>query len=314
MIFRPLFPNGPQVSSLSLGCWQTIGGSVGYEESKKIIWKALDEEINFFDTADVYSDGNSEKVLARSLRNINRDRYILATKCYFKLHNNNAKRLGKKNIENCVDSSLKNLGVDSIDLMQCHRFDEKTPLIETLEAMERMIKIGKVKSWGVSRWTSKELLNALELSDKYKITKPSTTQHFYNIFNREIEKDLSKFCKNYKIGLITYSPLAQGILSGKYQSLVPQSGTRSGNIDSIRMMWDFQPDRIEQVKLLKQFADELGISLSTLSLAWCLKNRSISSVIFGASKPSQVSDNVASLKFTLADDLYVVINNIIGKF
>lgn len=220
-------------------------------------------------------------------------------------------RLGRENVEKCINASLKNLGVDYIDLFQCHRYDVETPMIQTLEVMSRMVESGKIKMWGVSRWTTHQISNSLKLAASSKLLKPVTTQHFYNIFNREIEGDLDKFCLREGVGLITYSPLAQGVLTGKYFSERPVPGTRSAEIDRRKIMWDLTGERIQQVNRLRFIAEELGISMANLSLLWCLKNPAISSVIFGASTIDQVEKNIAAIKYDLSSEDYLRVNSII---
>ncbi len=310
MKYRALFPGGPEVSRLALGSWHTIGEGVNDTASRNIIRRALDIGINFFDTADIYANGSAEKTLGNSLRGISRDRYFLATKCYFLRSNNDVGRLSKKNIQVCVERSLKNFNLEYIDLLQCHRFDLETPIEETINVMDELIKSGKIKDWGVSRWSPEQLSYCNRIASHWGLEKLKTTQHFYNIFSRDIEHELVSVCEKSGIGIITYSPLAQGILTGKYSSAVPMSGTRSANPEKRKMMWDFNKLQIDRAQHLKYIAHEMGVSLATLSLAWCLKNSSVNTIIFGASTINQLEENAAASEFNLADEDYTKINSI----
>jgi aryl-alcohol dehydrogenase-like predicted oxidoreductase len=311
MKYRALYPGGPIVSRLALGSWHTIGDGMDDAASRNIIRRALDMGINFFDTADIYANGNAEKTLGNALKGISRDQYFLATKCYFLRSSNEVGRLSKKNIQDCVERSLKNFDLEYIDLLQCHRFDLETPIEETINAMDGLIKSGKIKDWGVSRWSPEQLNNCNRIAGHWGLEKLKTTQHFYNIFSRDIERELVGVCEKSGIGVITYSPLAQGILSGKYSSDDPLSGTRSANPERRKMMWDFNKLQIDRAQHLKNIAHEMGVSLATLSLAWCLKNSSVNAIIFGASTINQLEENVAASEFNLADGDYTKINSIL---
>lgn len=311
MKYGELFLGGPSVSRLALGTWQTVGDALNVETSMGIIQRALELGINFFDTADIYANGDCERVLGRALRGIPRDRYLLATKCFFDRPDVEIGRLSKKNIEICLERSLKNLNVECIDLLQCHRFDEETPIQETIYAMNGLIKSGKIRHWGVSRWSPEQLKDAMEVSVYSSMEGPKTTQHFYNVFNREIEQGLADVCNNNGLGLITYSPLAQGVLSGKYNSIIAVPGTRSADSEKRKTMWDFNRRRIRQVQSLRHISAEMGISLATLCLSWSLRNSNVNTVIFGASNIDQLEENAASAEVALGIDDYIKINSII---
>lgn len=311
MKYGELFLGGPSVSRLALGTWQTVGDVLNVETSREIIQRALELGINFFDTADIYANGDAERVLGRALKGIPRDGYLLATKCYFDRPDVGIGRLGKKNIEVCLEKSLKNLNLEYIDLFQCHRFDEETPIQETIYAMNGLIKSGKIRHWGVSRWSPEQLKDVMEVSSYSNMEGPKTTQHFYNVFNREIEQGLADVCNNNGLGLITYSPLAQGVLSGKYNSIISVPGTRSADSEKRKTMWDFNGRRIRQVQSLRHISDEMGISLATLCLSWCLRNSNVNTVIFGARNIRQLEENASSVEVNLEFDDYITINTII---
>jgi len=311
MKYGELFLGGPSVSRLALGTWQTVGDELNVETSRGIIQKALELGINFFDTADIYANGDCERVLGSALSGIPRDSYLLATKCFFDRPDVESGRLSKKNIEACLERSLKKLNLECIDLLQCHRFDEETPIQETIYAMNGLINSGKIRHWGVSRWSPEQLKDVMEVSGHSSKEGPKTTQHFYNVFNREIEQGLADVCNNNGLGLITYSPLAQGVLSGKYNSIIAVPGTRSADSEKRKTMWEFNARRIRQVQSLRDISDEMGISLATLCLSWCLRNSNVNTVIFGASSIDQLEENAASAEVDLGVDDYIKINSII---
>ncbi|GAB4380058.1 MAG: aldo/keto reductase family protein [Elainellaceae cyanobacterium] len=298
MEYRHLGKHGIRVSEICLGSWLTYGGATAEDTARSCIEQAYDLGINFFDTANVYAKGEAEKIVGKVLRQYPRESYVLATKVYFPTGNGpNDRGLSRKHILEQCDASLKRLGLDYIDLYQAHRYDTTVPLAETLMAFDHLVKQGKILYYGVSEWSAGQLAHASDLTRLANLAPIASNQPHYNMLDRSIEKAVLPLCRREGIGIINYSPLAQGILTGKYkpgQSL--PEGSRAS--DPKQNMY-FDNEDLDQQKLLKvqrllPIAEQEGLSLSQLALAWCLRNPELSSVIIGASKPSQVEENVGA--------------------
>ncbi|MEE2678398.1 MAG: aldo/keto reductase family protein [Myxococcota bacterium] len=305
MEYRRLGGSGLRVSEVSLGSWLTLGSSVDREATRKIVEHAYDLGINFFDTADIYAKGEAEETLGAALRGIPRPYIVLATKCFFPLSNDpNDKGLSRKHIFESVEQSLRRLGTDYLDLHQCHRPDPETPIEETVCAYEDLVRQGKLLYWGVSEWTSEDIVTACRIADARNAYRPVSNQPQYNIFRRGIERKHLRVCEDAGVGQIVFSPLAQGVLTGKYSGGTIPSGTRAGDEERNRFMGDFlKPQCVAQVDQLKPLADELGINLAQLALAWCLRHPNVSSVIVGATRPEQIEDNAAAAGFRLPEEI-----------
>ncbi|MCC5660850.1 aldo/keto reductase family protein [Nostoc sp. XA010] len=295
MEYRQLGKHGIRVSEICLGSWLTYGGATAEDTASQCIEQAYNLGINFFDTANVYAEGEAEKIVGKVLRQYPRESYVLATKVYFRMGNGpNDHGLSRKHILEQCDASLKRLGLDYIDLYQAHRYDSTVPLAESLMAFDHLVKQGKILYYGVSQWSAGQLAHATDLTRLANLAPIVSNQPRYNMLDRTIEKEVLPLCRREGIGIINYSPLAQGLLTGKYkpgQSL-PQ-GSRAS--DSKQNMFlnngELDQEQLLKVQRLLPIAEQEGLSLSQLALIWCLRNSEISSVIIGASKPAQVQEN-----------------------
>jgi aryl-alcohol dehydrogenase-like predicted oxidoreductase len=328
MEYRNLGRSGMKISEISLGTWLSCDSLEAKPASIQIIDKAYELGINFFDTANSYSAGRSELILGEALKKYPRESYVVATKVYFPLGTGvNCMGLSRKNIMDQVEGSLKRLGTDYIDLYYCHWFDLNTPVEETLRAMDDLVHQGKIRYIGVSNWTAAQISEGLRECDKYLLYKMVANQPSYNLFDRYIEKESIPLCEKNGISQVVYSPLAQGILTGKYKKgMKAPGGSRAANpgAKACVTVWDYLNDELlEKVEEMEKIAAEMGISLSQLALAWILRQPNVASTIIGASRPSQVEENVkaSGIKLTgnvlekieeLVKDLkYVIKHNII---
>ncbi|MEI6431903.1 MAG: aldo/keto reductase family protein, partial [bacterium] len=261
--------------------------------------------INFFDTANAYARGKSEESVCQALASYRRDSYVLATKVYFPMGDGpNDKGLSRKHLFEQCNASLKRLGTDYIDLYQAHRYDSDTPLEETLTAFHDLTQQGKILYYGVSEWSSAQLSEAHEITRERNLHEIASNQPVYNALNRYIEKDVMATCARFGIGLVVYSPLAQGLLTGKYkpgQPLPEDSRAADPGQNMFLNQGNLDQTVLEKVQKLIPIAERNGISLSQLSLAWCLRRPEVSSVIIGASRPSQVEDNAGAAGIVLAE-------------
>lgn len=298
MNYRKLGRSGVKVSEVALGSWLTYGGATENETARACIERAYDLGINFFDTANVYARGESEKVVGESLRPYSRDSYVLATKVFFPMGDGpNDRGLSRKHIFEQAHLSLKRLGTDYIDLYQCHRYDDGVPLDETLRALEDLVRQGKVLYVGVSQWSAKNISDALEIQTARGFDRIVSNQPYYNALGRDLEREVMPLCEREGIGQVVYSPLAQGVLTGKYQPhQAPPSDSRAADPRQNQFL---PPDKLDAAQLqrvqnLKPLAEKLELSLAQLALAWCLRKENVASVIIGASRPSQVDDNAVA--------------------
>lgn len=316
MQYRNLGRTGVKVSEISLGTWLSCDSLEAKNTSLEIIDKAYELGINFFDTANAYSDGRSELILGEALKKYPRESYVLATKVYFPYGSGvNCTGLSRKNIMYQVDASLKKLGTDYIDLYYCHWFDLNTPVEETLRAMDDLVHQGKILYIGVSNWTAAQMSEGLGVCDRYMLYKMVANQPSYNIFDRYIEKESIPLCERNGISQVVYSPLAQGILTGKYKKgMKPPEGSRAANPGAKARVtvWDYLNDELlDKVDSLEKIASEMDISLSQLALAWILRQPNVASTIIGASRPSQVEENVRASGIKLLEDVLDKIENLI---
>ena len=300
MKYRQLGKNGVKVSEVSLGSWLTFGGATEDEIARTCIEKAYDLGINFFDTANVYARGKSEEVVGRVLANYARDSFVLATKVYFPMGDGpNDKGLSRKHIMEQCHLSLKRLGTDYIDLYQAHRYDPTVPLEETLMAFSDLVQQGKVLYWGVSQWSAGQIAHATDIirMSGGRLYPVASNQPYYNALGRDLEKDVMPLCGREGIGLVVYSPLAQGVLTGKYKPGQPlPEGSRASDPSQNMFLNNgkLDEDVLDKVQKLQPIAERNNMTLSQLALAWCLRRPEVSSVIIGASKPSQVEDNAGA--------------------
>jgi aryl-alcohol dehydrogenase-like predicted oxidoreductase len=289
MQYRRLGRSDLVVSEIALGSWLTYGGGVPREHAEACVRRAFDEGINFIDTANVYALGAAESFLGEVLQRVPRDRYILATKVYFPMSPQD-QGLSAAQIAKQLDASLRRLRVDHVDLYQCHRYDERTPLEETMSALDRAVTQGKTRYLGFSEWTPEQIRAALALPGARFVS----SQPQYSLLWRAPEEEVFPLCAREGIGNLVWSPLAQGILTGKYRPRrAPPAESRAASEAMGGFLQRRLEDRVlEGVQRLRPIASDLGLSLPQLALAWALRRPEVSAVIIGASRPEQVAENV----------------------
>ncbi len=314
MEYRRLGGSGVKVSEISLGSWLTYGGSVAEEQATACIHKAYELGINFFDTANVYMRGRAEEIVGSALRGFDRDSYFLATKVFFPMGEGpNDRGLSRKHITEQCHASLKRLGVDYVDLYQCHRYDPGTPLEETLRTLDDLVRQGKVLYVGVSEWSADQISDALRLAREMNLDRIVSNQPRYNMIQRQIEAEVIPLSEREGVGQVVFSPLAQGILTGKYRpGEAPEQGTRAADPGSSRFMQTLMNEEVlSAVDNLRSVAAEAGLSMSQLALAWALRQPNVSSAIIGASRPEQVEDNAGASDAKLSEDIIGEIDRIL---
>ena len=314
MRYKPLGRTGLFVSELCLGT-MTFGGSEGIwrqigsleqKEAEQLIGHAMDAGINFFDTADVYAGGMSEQITGQALKNlkVSRDMVVVATKVFGETGDGpNARGLSRSHILDGVKASLKRLQLDHIDLYQVHGFDPATPLEATLNALDQLVRHGHVRYVGVSNWAAWQIVKALGISERLGLARFESLQAYYSVAGRDLERELIPMLKSEGVGLMVWSPLAGGLLSGKYgrdaQGTQAEKGSR-------RIAFDFPPvDKgraWDCIDAMRPIADAHGVSVARVALAWLLHQPQVTSVIVGAKRPDQLADNIAAAQLHLADD------------
>ena len=303
MEYRRLGRSGLQVSVLSFGSWVTFGQKNQLEtanEAAECLSAAKDAGVNFFDNAESYSGGESERVMGQAFRDLGwkRHEYVVSTKLFWGIHDeiNMKNTLNRKYLSQAIDASLERFGLDFVDLVFCHRADPKTPIEETVWAMSDMVTQGKALYWGTSEWTADEIRAAYDIADKHHLHKPLMEQPQYNILWRDrVEKEYARLYEDIGLGTTIWSPLSSGLLTGKYLNGVPE-GSRA-SLPGYEWLKGALTDegRNKKVSELKVIADELGVTLAQFSLAWCAKNPNVSTVITGASNADQVRENMTAL-------------------
>lgn len=294
MKYRRLGKSGVKLSEIGLGGWLTFGNVTGEESGRDLIETAFDCGINFFDTANVYASGACEHMWGRLLKGHDRSSYVLATKAFFPMGDGpNDRGLSRKHLMEQCEASLKRLDTDYIDLYQCHRFDDETPLEETVRAMDDLVHQGKILYWGFSCWPADKIRKAIKICGD-RLFAPVSSQPHYSMLMRDIEKEVLPVCREHGIGQVTFSPLEQGILTGKYLPGTPlPEGSRASDDRQNQFMKDLAADqaKLERVQALREVADAGGITMSQLALAWILHKEGITSCITGASRPGQIEEN-----------------------
>jgi voltage-dependent potassium channel beta subunit len=301
MNYRRLGRSGLRVSELSFGSWVTYGTQLQQDSARECMAAAYDAGVNFFDNAEVYAKGQSETIMGESLRRLGwrRSSYIVSTKFYWGLHDgpNEKNTLNRKYLMQAIDGSLARFGLEYVDLVFCHRPDRHTPIEETVYAMHDIVAAGKAHYWGTSEWSAAEIAQAWHIAERHHLHKPVMEQPGYNLLNRDrVEKEYARLIEDLGLGLTTFSPLASGLLTGKYNdgSIPPDSRAAVKGYEwLVGRLTD--PAKIPIVRRLVPIADDLGCTLAQMSLAWCLANRNVSTVIGGASRVSQVHENLKAL-------------------
>ena len=298
MEYRNLGNSGLKISELSFGSWVTFVNQLGQKQALECMAFAYEQGVNFFDNAEAYASGDSEILMGKVLNKLNwtRDTYIVSSKVFWGGELPTQRGLSKKHIHDACNAALKRLQVDYLDLFFCHRPDPDTPISETVYAMNDLIHQGKILYWGTSEWSAEEIKESFKCAKKFNLRGPTMEQPQYNLLFRDrFEKEYKDIFKKYKIGTTIWSPLASGLLTGKYNDGIPTKSRfkvkgyewLADTIDKI----DF--NKIKKINLL---AKKIGIKSSQLAILWCLKNKNVSSVILGASKLSQLKENLDSIK------------------
>ncbi len=297
MKYRHLGKSGIQVSELSFGSWVTFHNQADVKAAVNMMAAAYDAGVNFFDNAEVYASGKSEEVMGAALKQLNwrRSSYLVSTKFFWGLNDgvNEKNTLNRKRLIEGINGSLKRFQLDYVDLIYCHRPDVTTPIEETVWAMHNIIEWGKALYWGTSEWAASEIVEAIQIAERHHLHKPVVEQPQYNLFERgRLEGDYARFYKEYGYGTTIWSPLASGLLSGKYNKGIPQDSR--GALKGYEWLKNNLTDekKLAKVAALEPIAKELSCTLSQLALAWCLKNPFVSAVLTGASRVEQVHENM----------------------
>jgi aryl-alcohol dehydrogenase-like predicted oxidoreductase len=314
MKYRKLGDSDLEVSEISLGSWLTYGAGVEADKARACLDEAFDQGINFIDTANIYGHGAAESFLGEALQGRPRDSYVLATKLFFPMTDVD-RGLSRAQIEKQLDASLGRLRTDYIDLYQCHRYDEHTPLTETMEALTRAIESGKTRYIGFSEWPADKIQDALDLAASGRVAKFVSSQPQYSLLWREPEEEVIPVCAANGISQIVWSPLGQGVLSGKYEpDRPPPSDSRAGNSETSGWMDRLMaPEVLRAVQQLKPIAEEAGLTLPQFALAWVLREPNVASAIIGASRPSQVRENAAASGVVIDTQLFLRAEVIIAE-
>jgi voltage-dependent potassium channel beta subunit len=312
MRYRPLGRCGTQTSVLSLGGWTTFGNSIkGPEGVRKILHAAHEAGINFFDIADVYAHGEAERAMGKVFRDFPRHTLVIASKLYWPMSEEvNDQGLSRKHIMESAEKSLQRIGTDYLDIYFCHRYDEKTPLEETVRAMDDLVHHGKILYWGTSEWTGGQLKAVHALCERRNLYPPQVEQPQYNLLERKrFETDAAPAAQKLGMGLVVWSPLASGVLTGKYDDGIPV-GSR---LAQPGLQWLQEKILTEanrkKVRAFKKIADSMGTSRAKLALAWTLAQPGVTSVITGASRPEQLSENLESLSLEIAPEIQKAIGD-----
>lgn len=313
MNYRRLGKAGTKVSEVALGSWLTFGSEVDPDTTRACVKTAVENGINFLDTADSYANGGAEKVLGQTIHDLGlrRQDLVISSKVYWPISDNiNDQGLSRKHIMESIDNSLERLQTDYLDIYFCHRYDTETPLEEVVRAMDDLVHRGKILYWATSVWESDQIEDAVELADDLMAYRPQVEQPRYNMLDRHIETEIMPTCAKHGIGLTVWSPLEQGILTGKYNEGIPE-GSRAARRDSVR--GKLTEENVEKVRRLTKIADGLGIEMAQLALAWILRRPEISSVITGATDPDHVRSNAEASEVSLDDDVLAQIEEILAN-
>lgn len=317
MHYRRLGRSGLKISEISLGAWVTFGSQVDEDTSIELIQAAYEAGINSFDNADIYANGQAELVMGKALKGMPREALVISSKVFWPtMPGPNGRGLSRKHIIESVNASLKRLGTDYVDLYFCHRFDPDTPIDEIAFTMDMLVRQGKILYWGTSEWRAWQVSAAFSIATQHHLVAPTMEQPQYNMFHRRrVEMELSSLCKEYGLGLTTWSPLYYGILTGKYNDGIPK-GSRA-SMESMAWIRDrITPERVAIVRELANLATEMDITTAQLAIAWLLRRKEVSSVIIGATNLKQLQDNLDAAEAVekLNDDVLDKIESILGNY
>ena len=316
MHYRRLGKSGLKVSEISLGSWVTFGGQLDEKTANDLIQSAYKAGVNFFDNADVYADGQAEIMMGQAIKELPREALVISSKVFWPtMPGPNGRGLSRKHIVESIHASLRRLQLDYIDLYYCHRFDPDTPVDEVVFTMNHLIQQGKILYWGTSEWSAAQITQAYGVARRYNLIPPTMEQPQYNMFHRQrFENEIIPLAKELGIGLTTFSPLYFGILSGKYNHGIPKDSRAA--MESSTWMSDYlTPERLDIVRVLEVVAADLGITQAQLALAWILRRKVVSSVITGATKLSQLEENLSAADALplLTDDVIESVDKILGN-
>ncbi|WP_058308952.1 aldo/keto reductase family protein [Gracilibacillus massiliensis] len=313
MQYRHLGNTGLKVSEISLGSWLTYGGYVEEQKAEASIDKAYDLGINFFDTANVYMRGEAEKIVGKALRKYPRNSYVLATKVFGKMGDGpNDQGLSRKHIIEQCNASLDRLGLDYVDVYYCHRYHADTPIEETLRALDDLVRQGKILYIGVSEWTAEQMTEAVRIADKKLLDRIVVNQPNYSMFHRYIEKEVIPVSDKNGVGQVVFSPLAQGVLTGKYkkgEAIPSDSRAAQKDLDLSRILTEAN---LERVEALKGIAANENLSIAQLAIAWILRQDNVSSALIGASRPEQIEENAKASGISLSQETLAKVEDILA--
>lgn len=312
MKYRRLGRSGLKVSEISLGSWLTYGKFVEDDLATQTIHRAYELGINFFDSANVYENGEAEKVMAAALSSYPRESYVITTKAFWPVADGpNDCGLSRKHVFEQLHLSLDRMKLDYVDIFYCHRYDQETPVDETLRAIDDLIRQGKILYAGISEWTAAQIEEAVGIADQYLLNRIVVNQPQYNLIARQIEHEVIPVSQKHGICQVVFSPLAQGILTGKYQGGKIPTDSRGANEEINRNLKSALVNGvIDKVDQLSVIARDLGVSMAQLSLAWILHNPNVASALVGASRPQQIEENIKASEITLSGDVVEQINQI----
>lgn len=298
MHYRRLGRSGIKVSEISLGAWVTFGSQISNQTASDLVHAAYDQGVNFFDNADVYAKGKAEEVLGKAIADIARETLVISSKVFFPtMEGVNGRGLSRKHINESIHASLRRLGLDYLDIYYCHRHDPDTTVQEVVQTMDMLVRQGKILYWGTSQWDIFHLIRAITFAKQNGLIPPMVEQTKYNLMSRErVETDLAPVCREYGIGLTTYSPLNSGILSGKYNDGIPEN-SRAALEDMAWLQDRITPETVTQVRRLTEIARGMGATTAQLAIAWLLRRKEVSSVITGATRLEQLDENLIAAEF-----------------
>jgi len=314
MHYRRLGRSGIKVSEISYGAWVTFGNQLGEKEARELVHAAYDLGVNFFDNADVYARGQAEILMGKAIADLPREALVISSKVFWPtMPGPNGRGLSRKHITESLHASLRRLQTDYLDIYYCHRYDPDTSVEEVVYTMNLLIQAGKILYWGTSEWTAAQVAEAVGIARQHHLIPPIVEQPQYNMFHRRrVEIDLAPVARKFGIGLTTWSPLYSGILTGKYNKGIPE-GSRASLKNMAWIRDRITPEVIAKVEALGELASELGITNAQLAIAWLLRRKEVSSVITGATKISQLEENVKSAEARplLTDDVLERIESIL---
>ncbi len=316
MHYRRLGRSGLKVSEISLGAWVTFGSQVDEKQALSLIETAYDLGVNFFDNADMYANGEAEVIMGKAIKALRREALVVSSKVFWPtMPGPNGRGLSRKHINESINATLRRLNTDYVDLYFCHRFDPDTPIDEVVYTMDLLIRQGKILYWGTSEWRAWQITEAFNVARQNHLAPPTMEQPQYNMLHRQrVEVELAPVCKEFGIGLTTWSPLDNGILTGKYNEGIPE-GSRA-SMEGMGWIRDrITPELVSTVRHLSEIAEHLHVSTAQLALAWLLRRKEISSVITGATSGKHLEENVESAEAVekLSDEILERIEQVLGN-